>query len=102
MGSNEDGNDKHNSTSKKNGCEVHVFGSQATGLLLPSSDIDFVVMLPGYDPDNTANTTTTTADDDQSNKNNDSTNDANDNTGSTNKKKKKKNKKKKNKNNNEK
>jgi non-canonical poly(A) RNA polymerase PAPD5/7 len=27
-------------------CSVHVFGSQATGLLLPTSDIDFVVMLP--------------------------------------------------------
>lgn len=27
-------------------CSVHVFGSQATGLLLPTSDIDFVVNLP--------------------------------------------------------
>ena len=27
-------------------CDVHVFGSQATGLLLPTSDIDFVVSLP--------------------------------------------------------
>jgi non-canonical poly(A) RNA polymerase PAPD5/7 len=27
-------------------CSVQVFGSQATGLLLPTSDIDFVVMLP--------------------------------------------------------
>jgi len=27
-------------------CSVQVFGSQATGLLLPTSDIDFVVILP--------------------------------------------------------
>lgn len=39
----------------KGGCEVHVFGSQATGLLLPTSDIDLVVILPGYNPDDTDN-----------------------------------------------
>lgn len=32
----------------KDKCRVEVFGSQATGLLLPSSDIDFVVLLDGY------------------------------------------------------
>ncbi len=39
----------------KGGCEVHVFGSQATGLLLPTSDIDLVVILPDYNPDETDN-----------------------------------------------
>jgi len=34
---------------KEEGCTVHVFGSQATGLFLPSSDIDLVVMLKEAD-----------------------------------------------------
>ena len=38
-----------------NRCEVMVFGSQATGLLLPTSDIDFVVNIP-TDEENAHNT----------------------------------------------
>ena len=34
----------------KEQCSIQVFGSQATGLQLPTSDIDFVIHLPGYNP----------------------------------------------------
>jgi DNA polymerase sigma len=42
------GGGDRSSNNKYRDCEVHVFGSQATGLLLPSSDVDLVVMLPHY------------------------------------------------------
>jgi non-canonical poly(A) RNA polymerase PAPD5/7 len=46
-----DGNGDVNGYSNgDNKCTIQVFGSQATGLQLPTSDIDFVVHLPGYDP----------------------------------------------------
>ena len=40
--------------SKEEGCRVHVFGSQATGLFLPTSDIDLVVMLKHSDDNDEA------------------------------------------------
>mmetsp|Transcript_17045 Transcript_17045/g.21565 ORF Transcript_17045/g.21565 Transcript_17045/m.21565 type:complete len:538 (-) Transcript_17045:1184-2797(-) len=49
-------NDNDDTKKKKNDkCEVHVFGSHATGLSLPSSDIDFVVLLPGYEEETNNN-----------------------------------------------
>jgi non-canonical poly(A) RNA polymerase PAPD5/7 len=38
--------------SKKEECSVNLFGSQATGLFLPSSDIDLVVMVKLFDEKN--------------------------------------------------
>lgn len=52
----------------KDQCEVSVFGSQATGLLLPTSDIDLVIHLKNHQteessPNGDASTTTTTVTD---------------------------------------
>lgn len=58
----DDDDDSSKSDEKKkdiySGCEVHVFGSQATGLLLPTSDVDLVVMLPKYEDGNEKNDST--------------------------------------------
>ena len=65
-------NDKNNNDNdnKSDKCQVHVFGSQATGLLLPTSDIDFVVMLPDYDiGNNTTNNNNNNKDNNNNNNN---------------------------------
>lgn len=53
-------------------CEVNVFGSQATGLCLPTSDIDIVIQLTTEDEDATKNA------DEQKQQGNTSTSNSND------------------------
>ncbi len=54
----------------KEKCTIDVFGSQATGLLLPTSDVDLVITLPEYNNDPGGNSTDKSLDDEKKGSNN--------------------------------